>query len=468
MLSGMGTLRVILRRLSATLTGSRRGEDDRNRQFILSVILLGLIVLALILDSSILYDQFREGAAYKGIPFTIFSGLLLIFVALYVLARSGKYVLSSHALIILMFAAIGCTAVSWGPDLPAVLMGFSLLVVVASILINARFGFFISLAASAILLPLGYFEGSGYMAAGEWKSQTLHFNDTVVFGSILMLIALISWLANRQIETSLRRARSSESALLLEKSLLEFKMEKRTEELRREQAERISELSRFAEFGSLAAGMIHDLLSPLTALSLQVEDLRGEGDKFAGDTGENLESAIRATRKIESLVMAIRKQLGRKEERELFSPVDEVLSVFELLRYKARRAGIELTIQEISPKKVFGDPAKFHQIISNLVSNAIDAYGESSGGRREVSVRLDEFHGILRLEVEDWGVGIPPEDLGRIFDPFFTTKDLRHGTGMGLPTAKHVAEKSFGGGIRAESSPGKGTTIIVDLPANGS
>lgn len=116
--------------------------------------------------------------------------------------------------------------------------------------------------------------------------------------------------------------------------------------------------------------------------------------------------------------------------------------------------------------QTFGNPLKFHQIIANLISNAIDAYDgipREEGRQNRVEVRLAQHSGIVRLEVQDWGQGIKPEILNKIFDPLFTTKDTDKGTGIGLTTTKHIVEKDFAGNVTVASKPGYGSTFIVEF-----
>ncbi len=439
-------------------------EDSERREFILNVILLGSIGMLLILDAVDLYYRIKLGSADRGISFFIFSGILAGFCGLYALSRYGNFQPAAYALIALYFLSISYGAYHFGVDLPPVLLSYALLIVIASILVGTRFSFLVTGLIAAFIIPIWYFQTSGQIpAAWYWKGE-VRFVQAIEFAIIFAIIALVSWLSNREIERSLRRARRSEMELREERNLLEKKAEKRTRELQEVHVERMSELSRFAEMGRLAGGMIHDLLSPLTALALSAEELakRGSGSP---DMDEHLDAALTSARRVEDLISAIRKRLSQKEVEIEFSLNREIGHAVYLLSYKAKRARVNIVFHAKSEISIFGDPVKFNQLVSNLLSNAIDAYEgvAAHAAPRDVLIDLSRSHDTICLRVADTGIGIPKNLIDKIFDPFFTTKEASKGTGLGLVTAKHVVEKILGGTLTVESEPGEGTTFTIEF-----
>jgi two-component system NtrC family sensor kinase len=105
------------------------------------------------------------------------------------------------------------------------------------------------------------------------------------------------------------------------------------------------------------------------------------------------------------------------------------------------------------------DPGQMHQVLVNLVVNAIQAM--PGGGR--LTIRTGVSEGVVRLVVEDTGVGMSEEVLSKIFLPFFTTKDVDQGTGLGL-SVTHGIVSAHGGSIRVQSEPGTGSRFEVVLP----
>jgi signal transduction histidine kinase len=107
------------------------------------------------------------------------------------------------------------------------------------------------------------------------------------------------------------------------------------------------------------------------------------------------------------------------------------------------------------------DVNQFKSVISNLVTNAVDAMPE--GGDISISTRYDRERDEVELRVSDRGVGIPENDLEQIFDPFFTTKEVGRGTGLGLAVTWGVV-KNHNGEINVESSHDSGTTVTIRIP----
>jgi signal transduction histidine kinase len=103
------------------------------------------------------------------------------------------------------------------------------------------------------------------------------------------------------------------------------------------------------------------------------------------------------------------------------------------------------------------DPAQIHQVLLNMLLNAIQAID----GEGQIVVKLDGLEHYVAVSISDNGPGIPPETLKNIFRPFFTTKG--HGTGLGLSLARRIIE-DHGGSIEVSSTVGQGTTFVVLIP----
>jgi signal transduction histidine kinase len=308
-----------------------------------------------------------------------------------------------------------------------------------------------------------------------WTLEFWEAPDVFVAAIIFMIIAIVSWLANREIERSLLRARASEKELKYERDMLETRVEERTKELKEMQSEKIHQLSRFAEFGRLSTGLFHDLINPLNAVSLNMEKLKhgqegecaAKGTSVAG-ASEYVEKAVRASKKLEDLVAAVRRQLTRKEHEIAFVPKQEILDVIDLLAHKAQKACVEVRFSSETNMWMEGDAIKFNQIALNLVGNAVDAYTnikkDLNNAKREVRIRLRENDDNVELSVQDFGVGISENCLKKIFEPFYTTKHDGKGIGIGLSMTKYIVEDDFHGSIVVKSSAGEGTEFVVLLP----
>ena len=125
----------------------------------------------------------------------------------------------------------------------------------------------------------------------------------------------------------------------------------------------------------------------------------------------------------------------------------------------------QLAVEALPP--VLGDSTQIHQVVVNLVTNAVHAIGMGHG---TISVSLAAVAGpgngepgLARLTVADTGCGMDEETQRRVFDPFFTTKAVGEGTGLGLSVV-HGIVSNHQGSIAVESALGRGTRFVVDLP----
>jgi two-component system NtrC family sensor kinase len=112
------------------------------------------------------------------------------------------------------------------------------------------------------------------------------------------------------------------------------------------------------------------------------------------------------------------------------------------------------------------------QVFVNIILNSADAMGEAGSPHGDsapkvLTIRTSNTNDGIELRFTDTGIGIAEDDLMHIFDPFYTTKEPGKGTGLGLAVCYRIVE-GLGGSIRAKSTPGKGTTIVVDIPLRGS
>lgn len=440
-------------------------EDLKRREFILNCIIVGTIVFSSILTAIILYRSMTV-SEYKGMSFYLALFVLLLFVSFYTLSRKGYFVIISYVLILLYLACAVFMTYNWGVELTTALLFYALVITISSILISFRFSFFISVIISALLLVFTYLQVSRISKPDlYWKFENIRFEDGIFFVLLLFIITLVSWLSNREIEKSLIRARKSEAELKKERDNLEITVEERTKDLKMLQMEKIIQLYRFAEFGKLSSGLFHDLVNPLTAVTLCLEEARAESNKIV-DARQHLEKAVMATKKIENFVMAIRRQIQKQESKIEFPLTEEIRQNIQMFSYKARKCGVELEFNDHEDIIFFGDQIKFGQIVSNLISNAIDSYEGSAGEKpdKKVVIRLWQEGDAVSLSVEDFGTGISSENLGKIFEPFFTTKNMGKGIGIGLSSTKDIVEGEFKGAISVESKASGGVKFAVKFP----
>jgi signal transduction histidine kinase len=222
---------------------------------------------------------------------------------------------------------------------------------------------------------------------------------------------------------------------------------------------------KLASLGFLAAGVAHEVRTPLTALKTA---LFIQHKRFRHGSPEHADALVieRELTRLERVVNDFL-QFARPAEPHLGPlsadyPLQEVQS---LLGPRLARTGIHLVTEDSPPLTINADAAQIQQVIINLVQNAADSIAgtgtitlRARADRKRISNGETE---VVILEVADTGKGIQPETEKRLFDPFFTTKAT--GTGLGLPIAARIVER-HGGTIQYQTQVNFGTTFGVVLP----
>ena len=243
------------------------------------------------------------------------------------------------------------------------------------------------------------------------------------------------------------------------------------EEERRRIEASLRNAERLASVGRLAAGLAHEIGTPLGVIVGRAESLRR---KLAGN--ERAQRSLQIiTGQIERIATTVKGMLDYSRARDLnpgpTSLPDVLGKVIEFLEDRFQSASIEVQTEFVRGlPPVPADADRLYEVFLNLSVNAIDAM--PGGGKLAVRVRTEDRSrpgrpGPMRpyatVTFEDAGCGISPKDLERIFDPFFTTKEVGKGTGLGLSISYGIVQE-HGGWIEAESTVGAGTRITVLLP----
>ncbi len=233
---------------------------------------------------------------------------------------------------------------------------------------------------------------------------------------------------------------------------------------------RILHQDKMMSLGRLAASVAHEINNPLSGVlnyvRLMLRMIAGGAagkeqiEKFRRYL-ETVEKEVdRCARIVSSLLTFARKSPAA------FGPVDiaELMSRSVVLsRHRLELGNIALTT-EIAPDlpRVNGDGNQLQQCLINLIFNAVDAM--PAGGKLVLHAQREDSGRIVALSVKDSGAGIAEAQRPHIFEPFFTTKQEGQGTGLGLSTSYGIIERHRGT-IEVESSPGKGATFTIRLPA---
>jgi PAS domain S-box-containing protein len=225
---------------------------------------------------------------------------------------------------------------------------------------------------------------------------------------------------------------------------------------------------KMAALGLLVSGIAHELNNPLTSIQGYAQLLmsrRSAADR-AGDAARISQEAERAGRIVKNLLLFSREAKPERRPVSLNEVIERTLSLrsYEL---KLENIEVELALEPALPL-VLADAAQLQQVVLNLIVNAEQAIVEARGEEPRdghILIRTHRAAGDrLTLEVSDDGPGIAAEIASRIFDPFFTTKPPGVGTGLGLSIVYGIVQE-HGGEVTVDSLPGRGATLLVELPA---
>lgn len=445
-----------------------RDKDQARREFILNVILLASICFSGLATISATLAEMNTDYG-KGTTNPVIL-LFAFFLFCYVLSKKGYSKFVSYITISIYLLATFFSSYRWGVDVPQNLLVYALLIIMSGILISSRFAFLITIIISVFIITLFKLSTDHIVIFNvSWREEKPILLDGVVYSATFFIIALLAWLSNREMEKALKRARHSEAALRRERDLLEIKVLKRTEELKQAQLEKMTQMYRFVEFGRVASGIFHDLRTPLNLVSLNLETVL-ENNKNKVDLvniHKYIHRAIYGTRRLESFIRAARKQLQNSQEIKVFSISREIYQVIQILTYRLKESHITLKYSHQKYIKTYGNPIKFHQLTTNLINNAIDAFKNvKRNNNLLIHIDLYQKDNTIYFIVKDNGTGIAETYKDKIFDPLFTTKNSTTNIGLGLSITKDIIEKDFHGRIDLDTK--NGTRFIIQFPVRTS
>ena len=290
------------------------------------------------------------------------------------------------------------------------------------------------------------------------------------------------------------RARNKE--LLALKTTLERRVEERTRQLQsshddlegayqvlRRNKESLVLSEKMASLGRLTAGIAHEMSSPIAAVRAALSEVRSLTEEYRRSTrdprvtpedheaiaAEMIEAAELASKGAEraaAFVRSMRSQTrdGTDREPSRFDVARVVQDALQTVGHAAVRAGSRVRFHgPESPVEIEGHADRLDQVVTNLVTNALDANASRGGG--DVDVELGREGDRVILSVVDDGPGVPEEDMKRIFDPLFTTKPVGASTGLGLTIVHDIVCGELRGAVEVERAPGRGALFRVSFPA---
>jgi signal transduction histidine kinase len=436
---------------------SSADPDDARRRQLLNILLIGVGIIAFLGIVAIGVASVI-GALGGEDAVRLLSGLSIALLGFILLFLINRYV--SGTLAGALFVAFLIAVIGFSDDPQMVVEGrtlflFAIPILVASVVLPS-WGSFIAAGLSSVLIAvIAISIRPGYVPPLP-----------TMFG--FFAIALVAWLSARSLENALQELRAINAEL-------DQRVEDRTRELREANAqlaeanEHLRELDRLkSRFVSMVS---HELRTPLTGIQGFAEMIQAE---VYGPISDQQDKALKRilvnTTQLISIVNDLldqaRIEAGQLSIRyESFSPhalADDLHSTMLLLA-KAHNLTLETEVAPDVPEYLVGDRHRLHQILVNLINNAIKFTKE--GGIELIFYRPDEEN--WAFDVIDTGPGIPEDSVADIFEPFRQldgSSTRRHkGVGLGLAIVKQLVEL-MEGSIIVESELGKGTTFTVTLP----
>ncbi|MCE7872108.1 GAF domain-containing protein [bacterium CPR1] len=307
-------------------------------------------------------------------------------------------------------------------------------------------------------------------ALGSYTSVSLHEMKSILCVPLLLRGEAFGVVyADHRMQTGifdgrdrrLLEAIARQAAIALENAMLhEESLQRAQQELVQAQAQ-LHHSRKLAAVGQLAAGVAHELNTPLGTIALNVSALLPGASESLSKRLTLMDRAVDRCRTIVQRLLTFARPV-RSEAR----PVDIERLVAETLALaEPEFSGQEITVEvQVTPGlSAQADPLELSQVLLNLLLNARDALSELAPGKpRRLAVRAAQDGHHVLLGVHDNGPGVDPGLQERIFEPFFTTKQVGRGIGLGLSLSHEMVE-SMGGTLRLRSEPGKGASFLIRL-----
>jgi C4-dicarboxylate-specific signal transduction histidine kinase len=459
------TLSLFSKQPSPTTLAEQRDKLPENaaRQAVLRVLLICTLYITALFFCLLMVSYFLAGHQVAGQRGLINGILLLYLIAAYKLVWP-RWHNAAALMLVSFYALVAATAMwQWGINLAFSTLLMSVTISLAGILLGARFSLYAAaFLGTTTLLVQVLTQLRVHLPDESWQQgKPSSFGEALGYCLLFVILGVVAWVFGRQIERSLTQARAAEAAVQEQKQLLAVRLKERTEKLKALQLQEMQQLYRFAELGQMSTALLHELANHLTALTLDIDTL---GARSRTDA---IERAKQSIGHLDKLVDQVRSQLHDRDETLTFDCLHQAQEVVTTMRPKFMQKDVLLDLTHHGSDRAMryiGDPVRFSQILTILLTNAMQATADESVAPADRRVRL-ELHAsrsAITVKVSDWGPGISSEVRKQLFKPFYSTK--QEGMGIGLFITKQILGTHFGGIVELESAHSP-TTFKVVFPA---
>lgn len=279
------------------------------------------------------------------------------------------------------------------------------------------------------------------------REKCEHIRDD--FGKIIRSVGMVYDI------TEYRKARE---VLKRDNETLEKLVRERTEELLKSYKE-MEKLKQLSDIGVLAATVAHELRNPLGVIRAAAYNIKRKSKgPLLEKHIEHIEKKIEESNHIiNNLLFYSRLKTPQYGEIKIYNLLLEYIGSLKQ-KYLKSNVTVELKINELKNTTMEADQYQISELFINIIDNAYGAFTDNAG---IIKIKGSVDNGMVRVIIEDNGIGVNEEDLKNIFEPFFTTKSK--GTGLGLTVCKQIVNL-HNGNISVESKINQGTRVIIDLP----
>lgn len=330
-------------------------ETFASKELIFNILLCSFLILTITAFILSFIRYINNSDSSQNVSPYILAGIIFFIVGLIYYSKQKFGKICMYIFLILLACLSTYSLYVFGYILGQGLMIMVLFIVISGILVSSQAAFIATLYGTLCLIISYLLQTSGHIQSHVLElDDPMRLQDVIIYAAIFLIIYVVSWISSREINRSLDAAQRNERLLRNERDMLESRVLERTQDLERIQAEKTIELYRFAEFGKLSSSLVHDLASPLMAVSVNFDELVSttKNNDLMIDIQEGINS-------MEQYVQSARRQLHHQQSMKLFNVSDEIYRMYTFLKPKADEAGINVKIKTKHGALLKGDSTRF-------------------------------------------------------------------------------------------------------------